>query len=264
MTQYSYEVTAFNSSAESDNRIHADDVASKFGFGGGLVAGVDVFAYMTRPAVDKWGALFLDSGAMRARFKNPVYDGDKVTVSGVTGANEHMTLSLTANGAGCAEGAAFIDAHSPEILCRAAPPPWYPGAPKASADTLPKGHVLGTLQEFYMAEAGRHHLDDIREAHPIYRRGRIAHPGFLLRRANFVLSYNVKLGPWIHGESDVRLHDMLEDGEPFETRAAVIDNFERGGHRIVVLEFSISSQGRAIMTGRHTAIYEPRQIRDGR
>jgi hypothetical protein len=264
MTQFPYAVTAFNSSAESDNRIHADEVASKFGFTGGLVAGVDVFAYMTRPAVDKWGALFLDSGAMRARFRNPVYDGDAVTVAGSLDTREHMTLSLSAKGAPCAEGVAFIDAHSPEILCRAAPPPWFPGAPKASPESLPKGHVLGTLHEFYMAEAGRHHLDDIRETHPIYQRGRIAHPGFLLRRANFVLAYNVKLGPWIHGESDVRLHDMLEDGEPFETRAQVLDNFERGGHRIVVLEFSISSQGRAIMTGRHTAIYEPRQVRDGR
>lgn len=264
MTHFHYDVIAHNSSAESDNRIHADDVASKFGFTGGLVAGVDVFAYMTRAPVDKWGALFLDSGAMRARFRNPVYDGDKVAVMGALDPREHMALSLTANGKACAEGVAFIDADSPEILCREAPPPWFPGAPKAAPDSLPKGHVLGTLQEFYMAEAGRHHLDDIREKHPIYRRGRIAHPGFLLRRANFVLAYNVKLGPWIHGESDIRLHDMLEDGEPFETRAAVLDNFERGGHRIVVLEFSISSQGRAIMTGRHTAIYEPRQMRDGR
>jgi hypothetical protein len=264
MSQHHYAVVAHNSSAESDNRIHADDVASKFGFTGGLVAGVDVFAYMTRPAVEKWGALFLDSGAIRARFAQPVYDGDKVDVAGHVDARDHMELRLTARGAACASGEAFIDAHSPEILCRAAPPPWFPGAPKASAEALPKGHVLGTLQEFYMAEAGRHHLNDIREDHPIYQRGRIAHPGFLLRRANFILAYNVKLGPWIHGESDIRLHDMLEDGEPFETRGAVLDNFERSGHRIVVLEFSISSQGRAIMTGRHTAIYEPRQVRERR
>jgi hypothetical protein len=263
MTQ-SYRVTAYNSSAESGNRIHADDVASRFGFSGGLVAGVDVFAYMTRPAVEKWGAVFLDSGAMRARFRNPVYDGDTVEVTAERAAGDRLSVTARARGVACAEGEAFIDAQSPEILCRAAPPPWYPGAQAASPETLPKGHVLGTIQEFYMAEAGRHHLTDVRDDHPIYQRGRIAHPAFLLRRANYVLAYNARLGPWIHGESDVRLHDMLEDGEPFETRGAVLDNFERGGHRIVTLEFSISSQGRAIMTGRHTAIYEPRQVREGR
>lgn len=261
---HTYSVTAFNTAAESLNKIHEDDVAAKLGFTGGLVPGVDVFAYMTRVALDKWGAPFLDAGAIRARFNKPVYDGDKVDVRGDLGTDDRMRITAAARGEACAEGTAFLDLTSSEVLCRAAPAPWYPGVTAASPETLPKGRVLGTIQEFYISEIGRKHLDDVRETHPVYERGRIAHPAFLLRRANFVLAYNVKLGPWIHLESDIRLHDILEDGEPFETRADVADNFELRGHRIVALDFSISSSGRAIMTGRHWAIYEPRQVREAK
>jgi hypothetical protein len=42
-----YRVKAFNASKESENKIHDDAVARQFGFRGGLVPGVDVYAYMT-------------------------------------------------------------------------------------------------------------------------------------------------------------------------------------------------------------------------
>ena len=36
-----YRVEAFNTAKASENKIHDDDVARRFGFGGGLVPGVD-------------------------------------------------------------------------------------------------------------------------------------------------------------------------------------------------------------------------------
>ena len=41
-----YRVSAYNTSKLSENKIHDDAVARKFGFSGGLVPGVDVMAYM--------------------------------------------------------------------------------------------------------------------------------------------------------------------------------------------------------------------------
>ena len=38
-----YTITARNPAAESENRIHADDVARRYGFRGGLVPGVIVY-----------------------------------------------------------------------------------------------------------------------------------------------------------------------------------------------------------------------------
>ena len=41
-----YRVSAHNTSKLSENKIHDDTVARRFGFSGGLVPGVDVMAYM--------------------------------------------------------------------------------------------------------------------------------------------------------------------------------------------------------------------------
>ena len=42
-----YTVEAFNTATDSTNKIHDDDVARTYGFRGGLVPGVDVYAYLT-------------------------------------------------------------------------------------------------------------------------------------------------------------------------------------------------------------------------
>src|SRR6516225_8392372 len=50
-----YRVEAFNTAKASENKIHDDAVARRFGFGGGLVPGVDVYAYMAHQPVVRWG-----------------------------------------------------------------------------------------------------------------------------------------------------------------------------------------------------------------
>ena len=41
-----HELVAYNTAIASDNKIHDDSVAHQFGFKGGLVPGVDVYAYL--------------------------------------------------------------------------------------------------------------------------------------------------------------------------------------------------------------------------
>jgi acyl dehydratase len=74
-------LTAFNTATASENKIHDDAVASRFGFTGGLVPGVDVFAYLAHMPMAAWGKDWLGGGFMQARFVKPVYDGDTATVS---------------------------------------------------------------------------------------------------------------------------------------------------------------------------------------
>ena len=50
-----YAVVAYNSARASENKIHDDEVARRFGFSGGLVPGVDVYAYMAPRAGDALG-----------------------------------------------------------------------------------------------------------------------------------------------------------------------------------------------------------------
>ena len=75
-----YIVNAFNLSAASENKIHDDTVARRFGFTGALVPGVEVYAYACHPAVRRWGRAWLERGTAECRFQSPVYDGDRVAV----------------------------------------------------------------------------------------------------------------------------------------------------------------------------------------
>src|SRR3954464_12907709 len=74
-------VRAFNTAKQSENKMHDDAVAQRFGFSGGLVPGVDVIAYMMHLPVAKWGRAFLERRLIEARFVKPVYDGESVDVT---------------------------------------------------------------------------------------------------------------------------------------------------------------------------------------
>ena len=102
-----YQVNAFNTAAASDNKIHDDKVARQFGFRGGLVPGVEVYAYMAHMPVARWGRVWLESGQMECRFLKPVYDG---AVARVTAAEEgdELVLSVESAGEHCAKGCALV------------------------------------------------------------------------------------------------------------------------------------------------------------
>lgn len=262
-------LTAFNTATASENKIHDDAVASRFGFTGGLVPGVDVFAYMAHVPVATWGRVWLTEGGMHARFLKPVFDGDTVTAHGFgkpvddPALLDEMGLSVTARGIVCASGSAsrYVNGPVPDIL-PAAVMPEPATRPKASPESLKTGAVLGTLHDLYLREQGAAHLANVREDADLFDGGTIANPAFLLRRVNYILAQNVRLGPWIHSESRIRLHGLLRDGEAFETRGVVVENVEKGGHLIVAFDFTISAHERLVMSGRHWAIYEPRQVRE--
>ena len=52
-----YRVRAFNNASDSTNLIHADEHARRYGYRGGLVPGVSIFAYMSRSLVQHYCAL---------------------------------------------------------------------------------------------------------------------------------------------------------------------------------------------------------------
>ncbi|HEY7799886.1 MAG TPA: hypothetical protein VIA80_14040 [Hyphomonadaceae bacterium] len=255
-------ISAFNTATASENKIHDDAVASRFGFTGGLVPGVDVFAYLAHMPMARWGKDWLSGGAMQARFVKPVYDGDVATIS-ADFENDSLVLSIEARSDVCATGSARLKGEAPApVLLATADMPDFERRPRASMESLARGLTLGTLRETYMREEGLAHIEAVRDDPALYDDGRIANAAWLLRRANYVLADNVKLGPWIHVESAINLHGLLTDGEPLEVRAKVADNVDTKGHLMVTLDIQMLSGVRRIMSCRHWAIYEPRQVRE--
>src|SRR5258705_206429 len=102
-----HHVEAYNTAKVSENKIHDDEIARKFGFGGGLVPGVDVYAYMTHLPVGRWGRAWLERGTAECRFAKPVYDGDQVTVS-ATEEDGALDIQLESRGIVCATGSASL------------------------------------------------------------------------------------------------------------------------------------------------------------
>src|ERR1700730_2405230 len=102
-----YRVEAFNTAKASENRIHDDAVARRFGFGGGLVPGVDVYAYMAHQPVARWGRAWLERGAAECRFQKLVYDRDIATVT-ATETAAGLDLRVDSHGELCASGSASL------------------------------------------------------------------------------------------------------------------------------------------------------------
>ena len=248
---------AFNTATASANKMHDDAVARTYGFSGGLVPGVDVYAYLTHPPVDAWGLDWLRRGTMRARFTSPVYDGERIDV---VPTDEGGLEVRDASGDVRAFAVATLPAQAPplpdvaqwpEVEQRTDPPP-------ASPEVLVPGTVLGLDAHRFHAHRATEYLDDVRETLPLYREHGVAHPGWLLRDANYVLSANVRLGPWIHVESVVQHHDVVGNRELVSARAIVTKEWDRKGHRFVELDVLHLADGRPVARTAHTAIYRPR------
>src|SRR5688572_11121619 len=112
MTLPIHSVRAVNLSASSENKIHDDTVAQRFGVRGALVPGVEVFAYMAHVPVAHFGRAWLERGQAECRFLKPVYDGDIARVP-ATHDRDGLALAVESAGERCATGHASMPAPQP-------------------------------------------------------------------------------------------------------------------------------------------------------
>ena len=257
-----YAVAAFNTAKTSENRIHDDSVARRFGFTGGLVPGVDVYGYMAHLPVQLWGRAWLEHGAATCRFGKPVYDGEIATVAAVAAA-EGLTLAVHSQDTLCATGTASLPARAatPDLTDWPIPPAPAADRPAADERSLAAGARFGVRPVHVTPAFAANYLADLRETDPIYRREGVIHPGLILRLCNWALSHNVVLGPWIHVGSTVKNLAAGRVGDTLSVRARVSANYTHKGHRFVDLDALVLANDRLPLARiAHTAIYRPRQV----
>lgn len=255
-----HRVSAYNTSKHSENKIHDDTVARKYGFAGGLVPGVDVMAYMLHMPVARWGRDFLERGLIEARFVKPVYDGEVAEVSAVEDA-EGLAIEVQSKGELCATGTASLPASAPNFSLDA-----YTATSAAAerkpvnASSYEVGKWLGAIPRDWAGEMAKEYLRDIRETDPIYARENLGHPGLLPRVMNKVLVDNAILGPWIHVGTKMQLLSAGKVGDELTARAKVVGNYEKKGHRFVELDALVVANGTTPLAHCwHIAIYQPRE-----
>jgi acyl dehydratase len=255
-----YRVQAYNTAKLSENKMHDDTVAKRFGFSGGLVPGVDVFAYMMHLPVKRWGRAFLERGLIEARFIKPVYDGETANVSGEE-CDGVLSIEVESRGQLCATGSASLPASAPPVsIADFRETAAVSERSAVNANSYELGKWLGTVPRAWAGEAAHEYLTDVRERDPIYASEGLGHPGLLQRVMNRALVDNAILGPWIHVGSRMQLLNPARSGDELTARARVTGNYEKKGHRFVELDALVVANGRTPLAHcQHIAIYQPRE-----
>jgi hypothetical protein len=256
-----YHVVAYNTAKASENKIHDDETARRFGFKGGFVGGVHVYAYMTHQPVQRWGRTWLERGTGEARFGKPVYEGDIAEIVATDDA-DGMGLKVESCGVLCATGRANMPAARPAVSLAD-----YKSV-RVRADRLPAdehsiavGDWLGMTPLTVSAEYHAQDIDDTRETDPLYLAEGIVHSGTVLRCCNWALSHNVIMPAWIHMGSVVQNLGLARVGDTLDVRARVLKNYEHKGHKWVEIDaLVLANESQPIARVTHNAIYRPRQL----
>lgn len=257
---------AYNGASASENRIHADDVAQRFGFRGGLVPGVTVFAYLAQPAVEAWGLDWLCGGAASVVLRKPLYDAARFEVSVMTEGDAAYAGRVVDDARVlCADGRVWLPRESPAAPRRRGDPPVpaqgaRPPVGRAALERL-RESGMGALQLSWRGDGEMARTDrDLAAMPALVRpdRAGFANPAFVLGLANWVLARNVRLDAWIHAQSTLQNFSALSLGDSVTVEARITDLFEKSGHEFVDLEVAAFSEARPVMSATHRAIYKLR------
>jgi len=253
-----YSVVAHNYAFDSENKIHSDDVAAKYGFKGGLVPGVADFAYLARAVYDVWGQEWLGNGTMEAKFFKPIYHGESATAHAQVAAHGLALELMNADGVVCAAGQAALGVSEP--LARFADYPAYVAPeteqrPAPSVSSFARGHQLGNYGYLYRTdEVNAATIERFVEVWSCADGLPVWHPAHALHDANRALRANVMLGPWIHTGSRLQLYGAPQDRELISLRGTVRDSYEKRGHIMTELDLAMFADERAIARIEHHAI----------
>ncbi len=259
MSAQVHEIVAFNYAFESDNKIHSDETAARYGFKGGLVPGVADFAYLSHAVYEVWGDEWLNGGAMEAKFIKPIYHGDTVRAEArETGAEDRLELALLdSQGVVCATGQAQRRAEEAHPNIDDYPHHPLPDIrPDTSPQTFPAGHQLGSLDyvedsDTSAASAAEMFVAALRGPDGSAR----WHPALCLSKANEIVKSNVALTSWIHTASRVSYFGAPENGETVSLRGAVVDTYMKRGHVMTECDLAMfANQGRPLAAIHHSAI----------
>ncbi|WP_428491383.1 hypothetical protein [Rhodopila sp.] len=257
-----YHVVAVNTSKASENKIHDDATARRFGFKAGFVGGVNVYAFMTHLPVRQWGVDWLQRGTGEAKFAKPVYADAAAEVAGVADA-DGLALTVHSEGILCATGRAALASKLPPapVLGDFKSVPVRTERAVADEASLRIGDWLGMIPQPVTAASHAQDLADIGETDPIYAREQIVHPVTIMRCCNWALSHNVMLPAWMHMGSDVRNLGLARVGDTLTARGRITKNYEHKGHKWVELDVMVvANETTPIIRASHIAIYRPRQV----
>ncbi len=226
-----WSINAVNLPEHGDNPVHTVEGGLAAGFGGAVVAGTTIAAYMTRPVAAAWGVEWLSSGGYDVAFRGPVLADEPLTV----GPEQSVTEDRIVARAGERECAWLAPTMNPAPF------------PSAEGRRLePSVYELGERWTGYAARAG----EDL----PLYVTENIVHPVVWITLANRVFVEQMIDGAWVHTRSRVAHRATAAPNEVVIIEACEIDRFEtRSGERAVV-QMTMSVDGGTVAEVEHEAL----------
>ncbi|MBI3992062.1 MAG: hypothetical protein HY342_02220 [Candidatus Lambdaproteobacteria bacterium] len=266
-----HRVLARNYISDSENKIHSNDVAQRYGFSGALIGGVYVYGYMVHALVERYGEEWLAHAVTEVTFFKPAYDGDRLSIEaappqGATGQRAHRLLARNAQGVELARLDTHLPAVLPSVDSRAAMSPAPPGGarrPVAWDDVVP-GRPLRALQWRPSATDNAEWAERCEDRLPIFRAGARPplHPGLTLQAANRVFKEHYILNAWIHVSSHITQHALLRAGDAIEVRAVPVRTWRHKGHEFAELYVALLADGLCAQEVLHQVIFTIRPKAD--
>ncbi len=259
-----YQIATVNDAATSENRIHSDEVAKKFGFTGALVSGVSVFGYLTHPLVEVYGENWLSSGMAEVKFIKPAYVDDLLTIKTDTvavSAKQRHHLTMAYNQAG--ELLARLESWLPLL------PPSIDPHSKAEAAEMNiarkeisfEGIKLNVPSLAYDFVVGQDLQQDclqiMRDDLAVYYESPTppVHPYYLLKECNQALMRMFILPAWIHVGSRLTFRSPVKVGQRVNVHTIPTDKWESKGHQFIKLYIAMNVDGNVVLEVEHTAIF---------
>ena len=237
---------ALNTAPDSENQIHSDDLAKRYGFKGGLVPGVTVSAYLLHPVIESSGMAWLEKGYANCKITSPLYDGENFEVISEI-PREGQTNTFLKN----EDGKIIANAES-KILENIPSKPKYRGdlliqeefkAPVASFAEWKKLKKEG-CKAFKFHWGGDNpliYLSDEKKLPLILQPSKSGHANlsFLLGCANWILAGNAFMNPWVHLETKSQNYKAVSIETTLIAEMSVIDFYEKKGHEFIEVEVNL-------------------------
>lgn len=251
-----WKVVARNFSKATDNKIHSDEIARKYGFKSALVPGVAVYGHLTYPLVHRYGEQWLSHSQHNVRFLKPAYHQDELKIE--------LTEDESGSHVDChnSEGVLLAQLHStsPDGQTEFAQRSDFSATTKDPARIEMIWETVQPMQPFaewhfqITDDSNRTFTEQIADPLSLYRH--VAHPHWLLSVANQSLTREYVMPAWLHVESEVRYRALVRVGDTLAVKAVPLEKWRRKGHEFVRLYLAYYRDDVLTTEILHTAIFK--------
>lgn len=257
------QILALNDAQESENRIHSDEIAEKYGFHGALVSGVNVFGYLTQPLVKAFGERFLERGMLDVIFIKPAYQDDLLTITTQELQSESsqrncVTSISNEQGQLLAKLESWLPVELPNInpLAEMRCPDKEIERPEIAWDLIQLNEPAPAYTWQPNDEDNQRHVRVQRDNAPCYQGSKpMIHPYFLLDACNRSLMRLFVLPAWIHTGSKIVIRQAIRVDDSVEVKAIPIKKWEHKGHQFITLYIAMVVSNEVSVEVEHTAIF---------